>query len=80
MASREELYQIVGRAVVDPAFQQQVLNDPEAAASSAGVQLTPDQKNWISSNPTQWQNFLKLLAKPGGVGVLDCHTCIVDGH
>ncbi|HYF61515.1 MAG TPA: Franean1_4349 family RiPP [Herpetosiphonaceae bacterium] len=34
-----ELEQLVGRAVMDPEFRGQVLDDPEGAAKSAGFNL-----------------------------------------
>lgn len=80
MASREELYALVGRAIADPAFGQKVKQDVVAAATENGVDLSPDQKQWLASNPTQWRNFLGLIQAPGQVGELNCGTCIVDGH
>lgn len=43
MASREELNQLIGKAVADPTFREEFLKDSEAAAKKAGITLTAEQ-------------------------------------
>lgn len=43
MATREEIDQLIGKAVADTAFRGEFLKDPEAAAKGAGIFLTPKQ-------------------------------------
>lgn len=43
MATQEEMYALVGRAVMDAEFRQKLLADPEAAAQEAGYTLTEEQ-------------------------------------
>ena len=40
MATEQELYQVIGRAVVDPGFRARLAADPVAAAAEVGVTLT----------------------------------------
>jgi hypothetical protein len=80
VATRDELYQVVGRAVTDPAFKAKIQVDPVSAVETLNVRLSDEQKQWLTSKPEQWQNFIKMIAAPDGVNPLDCGTCIVDGH
>jgi len=43
MATQEDLRLVAGKAVADPAFRQQLLDDPEAAVRNAGIDLSPEQ-------------------------------------
>jgi len=43
MATQEDLRAVAGKAVADPAFRQQLLDDPEAAVKAAGIELSDDQ-------------------------------------
>jgi hypothetical protein len=43
MATQDDLRTVAGKAIVDPAFCQRLLDDPEAAVREAGIHLTPDQ-------------------------------------
>jgi hypothetical protein len=43
MATEEELYALIGRAVVDAEFRQKLMADPEGAAKEAGYTLTEEQ-------------------------------------
>jgi len=79
MTDRAKLYELVGRAVADGTFGAAVAADPVKAAKEAGVNLSQNEIDWLKSNPQQWQSFLKIVKRPG-VAILDCHTCIVDGH
>jgi|GEM_PF-5651097 len=80
MASRDDLYGLIGRAVANPEFAKKVVEDPVAAAKGAGVELTTDQKAWLSENPVQWTNFVGMISRSESVGALNCGTCLVDGH
>jgi hypothetical protein len=66
-----------------PHFQQAVINNPVQAARNAGIDLSPDQEQWLSGNPEQWRNFVQIIGGAkgaGGVTPLDCNICVVDGH
>ena len=43
MATPEDLRTVAGKAIADPIFRQKLLNDPEAAVTEAGIDLSPDQ-------------------------------------
>jgi len=43
MATEEELYALIGRAVVDAEFRKKLIADPEGAAKEAGYTLTEEQ-------------------------------------
>ena len=43
MATEEEMYALIGRAVADPEFRSKRAADPEGAAMEAGVTLTEEQ-------------------------------------
>ena len=43
MATEEEMYALIGRAVADPEFRGKLAADPEAAAGEAGYALTAEQ-------------------------------------
>jgi hypothetical protein len=43
MATEEEMYALIGRAVADPEFRSKLAADPEAAAKEAGYTLTEEQ-------------------------------------
>jgi len=43
MATEEEMYALIGRAVADPEFRSKFAADPEGAAKEAGVTLTEEQ-------------------------------------
>jgi hypothetical protein len=49
MATEKEMYELIGRAVVDAAFRQQLLADPVAAAQGAGYTLTQEQLAALNS-------------------------------
>jgi acyl-CoA hydrolase len=35
--------QLIGKAIADPDFRQQLVDDPQAAAQSAGIDLSSDE-------------------------------------
>ncbi len=43
MATEKEMYELIGRAVVDHEFRAQLMADPEQAAKEAGYTLTSEQ-------------------------------------
>jgi hypothetical protein len=49
MATQKEMYELVGRAVVDEAFRAKLVADPEQAAKEGGYDLTPEQLNALQS-------------------------------
>lgn len=77
MATRRELYELIGRCATAPTFLDTILSDPIAAARSVDIDLTDDQARWIQSKPQQIANFAKIL---DGARPYDCGTCILDGH
>jgi hypothetical protein len=38
-----DLERLIGRAVIDQAFRDQLLHDPDAAIAGAGLKLTPEE-------------------------------------
>ena len=53
MATEQELYQVIGRAVVDSAFRARLAADPVAAAAEVGVALTPAEAAGLKSEDGQ---------------------------
>jgi len=49
MASENEMYQLIGRAVVNGEFRKKLAADPQAAAKELGVTLTPKQLEGIQT-------------------------------
>lgn len=43
MATEKEMYELVGRAVVDAEFRKKLMADPAQAAKEAGYTLTTEQ-------------------------------------
>jgi len=43
MATKKEMHELIGRAVLDPTFRRQLAADPITAAQLAGFRLTPTQ-------------------------------------
>ncbi len=43
MASEKEMYEIIGRAVADKKFREDLIADPEMAVKTLGYSLTPEQ-------------------------------------
>ena len=71
MATEQELYEVIGRAVVDPAFRARLAADPVAAAAEAGVALTAEEAAGLTSEGGQGiaQVLADRLPKAGlGVG------------
>lgn len=50
MATKQEFLELIGKALVDDAFRAKLFADPVAAAREAGVELTPEQQNQLSSS------------------------------
>ena len=53
MATEQELYQVIGRAVVDKEFRAWLAADPVAAAAEVGVVLTPEEAAVLKSETGQ---------------------------
>jgi len=49
MATEEEMYALIGRAVADPEFRSKLAADPESAAKEAGYTLTEEQLATLKS-------------------------------
>jgi hypothetical protein len=49
MATEEEMYALIGRAVADPEFRSKLTADPEGAAKEVGVTLTEEQLATLKS-------------------------------
>ncbi len=43
MATEKEMYELLGRALVDPQLRALLLEDPQKAAESLGLSLTEEQ-------------------------------------
>ena len=43
MATEQEMYELIGRAVADPAFRSMLLEDPSRALEDLGIELTEEQ-------------------------------------
>ena len=41
--AREEIERLIGKAIIEPDFLRELLQDPEAAAENAGVLLTTEE-------------------------------------
>jgi Ribosomally synthesized peptide prototyped by Frankia Franean1_4349. len=49
MATEEEMYSMIGRAVVDAEFRKKLMEDPEAAAKEAGYTVSAEQVATLKS-------------------------------
>jgi hypothetical protein len=49
MATTKEMYELIGRAVLDPTFRRRLAADPNTAAQLAGFRLTPTQLHVLSN-------------------------------
>lgn len=49
MASNEEIQQLISKAVVDTAFREQLLANPELAAHSLGIELSEDDRTRLKN-------------------------------
>lgn len=41
--ARDDIERLIGKAIIEPEFLRELLQDPEAAARRAGISLTPDE-------------------------------------
>jgi len=41
--ARDEIERLIGKAIIEPEFLRELLQDPEAAAKQAGIVLTEDE-------------------------------------
>jgi len=49
MATTKEMYELIGRAVLDPTFRRRLAADPNTAAQLGGYRLTPAQLHALKS-------------------------------
>lgn len=49
MATEKEVYELVGRAVVDEDFRKKLASDPEGTVKEFGISLTGEQLNALKS-------------------------------
>ena len=49
MATEEEMYALIGRAVADPEFRSKLAADPEGATKEVGYTLTEEQLATLKS-------------------------------
>jgi len=41
--ARDDIERLIGKAIIEPAFLRELLQDPEAAARTAGIELTGEE-------------------------------------
>lgn len=63
MATSNQLEMLTGKALLDPAFLEQLIDDPQGAANSVGISLTNDQVRKIQYFQENRKELLKLQAK-----------------
>jgi hypothetical protein len=62
MGHEENLSQIILRTIADDEFRQQLVNEPEEAARSIGVELDSTQVKRIKElNPDELERLVRLL-------------------
>jgi len=47
--ARDEIERLIGKAIIEPEFLRDLLQDPEAAALRAGIVLTPEEVEAIKT-------------------------------
>ena len=47
--AREEIERLIGKAIIEPDFLRELLQDPEGAARKAGFNLSPDEVEAIKN-------------------------------
>jgi len=47
--ARDEIERLIGKAIIEPEFLRELLQDPEAAALKAGIILTPEEVEAIKT-------------------------------
>ena len=58
------LEQLIGKAVADPAFRQQLMDDPEQAIQSAGLDLTDEERQaLVSTSREEREQVLQELGE-----------------
>ena len=70
MASHSDIQSIISEAVTNEAFRTQLLEDPRAAVTTAGYDLTDEQLNELSSfDATQLEELLVDVEDRASKGV-----------
>ena len=68
------LEQLIGKAVSDPEFRQQLVDDPEQAIQSAGLDLTDEERQaLVSTSREERESVLQEL------GERSSPWCIITG-
>jgi len=52
MATQEEIEKMLGKAILDPEFRKEAIEDPEAAAKKLGVELSSEQVEAFKAEET----------------------------
>lgn len=60
MATSDQLEMLTGKALLDASFLEQLMEDPQGAASTVGVSLTRDQVRKIQYFQENRKELLKL--------------------
>jgi hypothetical protein len=47
--ARDEIERLIGKAIIEPEFLRELLQNPEAAALKAGIVLTPEEVEAIKT-------------------------------
>lgn len=47
--ARDEIERLIGKAIIEPEFLRELLQDPEAAALKAGIVLVPEEVEAIKN-------------------------------
>ena len=47
--ARDEIERLIGKAIIEPEFLRELLQDPEAAALKAGIVLAPEEVEAIKT-------------------------------
>ena len=47
--ARDEIERLIGKAIIEPEFLRELLQDPEAAALKAGIVLSPEEVEAIKT-------------------------------
>jgi len=60
MATTEQLQQLVGKLMLDPAFRREFAGDPEVSAQRLNIQLTPEE---VASFRINMEAFIDAAAE-----------------
>ncbi len=65
MATKEEMERLIGKAVMDKHFRDQLLKNPKESASNIGIELAPEQEKAFKEGnfPIVAQELEKIQSK-----------------